>query len=237
MENCFCPQEYSSDNTLMVPWLPPGDAAAPPLQYHWYPQAAVVPQPWASPPFEGAAEDRTASGSRSHSEAEKRRRDRINAQLATLRKLIPKSEKMDKAALLGHVVNHVREQSKRAKEVSKISTIPTEIDQITIDYINAEETTSQDNQNIYMKASICCEDREQVFAELNRALKELGVTIVQAEITSVGGRMNTNFILCAKDSSNNSLKQSLKLALNRVLLSSAQSSFSARSKRQRFFLS
>ncbi|XP_017423419.2 transcription factor bHLH30-like, partial [Vigna angularis] len=39
-------------------------------------------------------EDRAASASKSHSQAEKRRRDRINAQLATLRKLIPKSDKI-----------------------------------------------------------------------------------------------------------------------------------------------
>lgn len=35
------------------------------------------------------------SASRSHSEAEKRRRDRINAQLSTLRKLIPTSEQVN----------------------------------------------------------------------------------------------------------------------------------------------
>ncbi|KAF7830928.1 transcription factor bHLH51 [Senna tora] len=39
-------------------------------------------------------EERAASASKSHSQAEKRRRDRINAQLATLRKLIPKSDKV-----------------------------------------------------------------------------------------------------------------------------------------------
>lgn len=48
-----------------------------------------------SAPAEGIiAEDRAASASKSHSQAEKRRRDRINAQLATLRKLIPKSDKV-----------------------------------------------------------------------------------------------------------------------------------------------
>lgn len=45
--------------------------------------------------FQGVKEDRsTASASKSHSQAEKRRRDRINAHLATLRKLIPKSDKV-----------------------------------------------------------------------------------------------------------------------------------------------
>lgn len=39
-------------------------------------------------------EDKAASASKSHSLAEKRRRDRINAQLSILRKLIPKSDKV-----------------------------------------------------------------------------------------------------------------------------------------------
>ncbi|XLT09097.1 hypothetical protein HN51_054890 [Arachis hypogaea] len=39
------------------------------------------------------AGDRAVSASKSHSQAEKRRRDRINAQLTSLRKLIPKSDK------------------------------------------------------------------------------------------------------------------------------------------------
>jgi len=46
-------------------------------------------------PIEGVAEERAMSASKSHSQAEKRRRDRINAQLATLRKLIPKSDKVN----------------------------------------------------------------------------------------------------------------------------------------------
>lgn len=53
--------------------------------------------------FQGVEEDRsTASASKSHSQAEKRRRDRINAQLATLRKLIPKSDKVN-TRFYGHV--------------------------------------------------------------------------------------------------------------------------------------
>ncbi|KAG6416076.1 hypothetical protein SASPL_123500 [Salvia splendens] len=78
----------------------------------------------------------STSASRSHSEVEKRRRDRINAQLSTLRKLIPKFKKMDKAALLGHVVDHVKEQRQRTKEASKISSgVPSEIDEVIIDQI------------------------------------------------------------------------------------------------------
>lgn len=41
-----------------------------------------------------AIPDKAAVASKSHSEAEKRRRDRINSQLTALRKLIPKSNKV-----------------------------------------------------------------------------------------------------------------------------------------------
>ncbi|KAL8539251.1 hypothetical protein ACS0TY_001033 [Phlomoides rotata] len=215
MENCFWAEEHGS-------WLPPAE------EYGCYHPATMAP------PWDG---DRTATASRSHSEAEKRRRDRINTQLATLRKLIPKSEKMDKAALLGHVVDHVKEESKKAKEVGKLCTIPTEIDEVIIDqYLNEEESPSA-SENMYMKASICCDDRPGFLSELNSALKGVGVTLVEADISSLGGRMKTSFVVCAKEnnSCSNSLKNSLKLALSRIVISSGPSGYSARSKRQRFF--
>ncbi|KAL7107618.1 hypothetical protein ACP275_06G066600 [Erythranthe tilingii] len=229
MENCFWAE--LEDSSLMVPssWLSPSDA----LQYHCYNPAAVVP-PWVAPPFEGSPEDRAATASRSHSEAEKRRRDRINAQLATLRKLIPMSEKMDKAVLLGHAVEQIKEQSKRAKEVSKVSTIPTETDQVTIiDHSN----TDKESHIIQMKATICCDDRPELLSEINGAIKGLGLTVMEAEITSLGGRVNSSFVVRAngKNVCIASLKQSIKLALGRVVLSSGESSFCVRSKRQRFF--
>ncbi|XLR04777.1 hypothetical protein HN51_059650 [Arachis hypogaea] len=44
-------------------------------------------------PVEMVVGDKATSASKSHSQAEKRRSDRINAQLTSLRKLIPKSDK------------------------------------------------------------------------------------------------------------------------------------------------
>lgn len=139
---------------------------------------------------------------------------------------------MDKAALLGHVVDHVKEESKKAKEVGKFCTIPTEIDEVII-----EESTSENYEKMYMKASICCDDRPGFLSELNSALKGVGVTLVEADISSLGGRMKTSFVVCAEEnnSCSNSLKNSLKLALSRIVISSGPSGYSARSKRQRFF--
>ncbi|XP_047956441.1 transcription factor bHLH51-like [Salvia hispanica] len=181
--------------------------------------------PWLLPPS-AAADDRAASASRSHSEAEKRRRDRINAQLSTLRKLIPKSEKMDKAALLGHVVDHVKEQRQRAKEASETSGgVPSETDEVIVGEV--EDGSEQ------IKASICCDDRPELFAEIGGALKALEAAVVEADITSLGGRIRANFVISPSPSAANQ-SGSIKMALTRLLISSG-SGYGARSKRQRFF--
>ncbi|XP_027333085.1 transcription factor bHLH51-like [Abrus precatorius] len=196
-------------------------------------------------PIEGAAEDRPASASKSHSQAEKRRRDRINAQLATLRKLIPKSDKMDKAALLGSVVDHVKDLKRKAEDVSKAITVPTEIDEVTIDYHPAQDesytTVNILKENIVIKASVCCDDRPELFPELVQVLKGLRLTAVKADIASVGGRIKSILVLCSKDREEGSvclstLKQSLKSAVNKIASLSVATNCPTRSKRQRFFL-
>ncbi|KAI4306471.1 hypothetical protein L6164_029745 [Bauhinia variegata] len=199
--------------------------------------------PWSSP-FEGSAEDRAASASKSHSQAEKRRRDRINAQLATLRKLIPKSDKMDKAALLGSVIDHVKDLKRKAMDIDKALTVPSEIDEVTIDYDPAQDETctkiSKFKDKIIIKASVCCDDRPELFSELIQVLKGSRLTAVKADIASVGGRVKSILVLCSKDSEEgvclSTLKQSLKSAVNKVATSSMASTCAARSKRQRFFL-
>ncbi|KAK7320589.1 hypothetical protein VNO77_30209 [Canavalia gladiata] len=197
-------------------------------------------------PIEGATEDRATNASKSHSQAEKRRRDRINAQLATLRKLIPKSDKMDKAALLGSVVDHVKELKRKAMDVSKAITVPNEIDEVTIDYHPAQdESYSKVNifkENIVIKASVCCDDRPELFPELIQVLKRLRLTAVKADIASVGGRIKSILVLCSKDREEggsvclSTLKQSLKSAVNKIASLSVATNCPTRSKRQRFFL-
>ncbi|KAG6428337.1 hypothetical protein SASPL_112588 [Salvia splendens] len=78
---------------------------------------------------------------------------------------------MDKAAPLGHVVDHVKEQRQRAKEASKISSgVPSEIDEVIVDQI--EDGSEQ------IKSSIRCDDRPELFAEIGSALKALEATII-----------------------------------------------------------
>nr|GMC59174.1 transcription factor bHLH51 [Ipomoea batatas] len=170
-----------------------------------------------------AGDDRALSASKSHSEAEKRRRDRINAQLATLRKLIPKSEKMDKAALLSSVVDHVKDLKRKATEITEaLADVPTDTDEVTIDdqHSSTAAAINDDQTSNYLKASVCCDDRPELFAEINRALKDLRLTTVQADVTSLGGRVKSVFVLqlCPPDmdaveSSNLNMMNSVKHSL------------------------
>ncbi|PON86575.1 Basic helix-loop-helix transcription factor [Trema orientale] len=238
-----------NDESFLVPYwhLPPPTSASAAFQFRGFPSNI---------PIDGftAEEDKAAAASKSHSQAEKRRRDRINAQLATLRKLIPKSDKMDKAALLGSVIDHVKDLKRKAGEVGKSSVVPTEVDEIIIDsnlsdqdYIRLTEVGAEKNTRDkvnYIKASVCCDDRPELFSELIQVLKGLRLTAVRADVSSIGGRIKSVLILSSKNSEDgntsvciNNLKQSLKLVLSKIASSSSMASnCRIRSKRQRFFL-
>ncbi|KAM7499386.1 hypothetical protein LguiA_023800 [Lonicera macranthoides] len=214
--------------SCLVPWQAPSESSL--FQFQGYPC-------WP----DGVEEDRAVSASKSHSLAEKRRRDRINSQLATLRKLIPRSDKMDKAALLGSVVEHVKDLKRKALEVGKMFTVPTDVDEVTIIDCNnsgSEQNSSSKDNLLFIEASVCCDDRPELLSELNQAINGLSLTTVKADMTSLGGRMKGIFVLCTNESrvgvDMNSLKQSLKLVLTRIATSST-SNYTIKSKRQRFF--
>lgn len=180
----------------------------------------LLPQVQNYPYYFPQCSDQAESASRSHSEAEKRRRDRINAQLSTLRKLIPTCEKMDKATLLASVVNHVKDLKAKTTEISKLLNTPTDIDEVIIEEEENKACTSM-NKSVILKASFCCDDRPELFSELRRVIKNLKLTMMEADITSLGGRIKGIFTLCpndncANDVCMNSLKRSLKLVLCRI---------------------
>lgn len=150
---------------------------------------------------------------------------------------------MDKAALLGSVIDHVKDLKRKAMEVSRACSLPTEVDEVTIDCDHAQHVNptsiEKSKDNIFIRASFCCDDRPELFSELIQVLKGLGLTAVKADISSVGGRIKSILVLCTKGSEVgaclSTLKQSLKLVLCKIASSSA-SNYRVRSKRQRFFL-
>ncbi|CAE6040728.1 unnamed protein product [Arabidopsis arenosa] len=189
--------------------------------------------------------EKAESLSRSHRQAEKRRRDRINSHLTALRKLVPNSDKLDKAALLATVIEQVKELKQKATESPIFQDLPTEANEVTVQPETISDFESNTNTIIF-KASFCCEDQPEAISEIIRVLTKLNLETIQAEIICVGGRMRINFIL--RDSNCNettniaasakALKQSLCAALNRLTSSSSTTSVCRiRSKRQRWFLS
>ncbi|GMJ04735.1 hypothetical protein HRI_004142700 [Hibiscus trionum] len=133
------------------------------------------------------------AASKSHSEAERRRRERINNHLAKLRSLLPSTTKTDKASLLAEVIQHVKELKRQTCLIAETSPIPTETDELTVD-------ASDQDDKFVIKASLCCEDRSDLLPDLIKTLKDLRLKTLKAEITTLGGRVkNVLFITGEED--------------------------------------
>ncbi|KAH7840194.1 hypothetical protein Vadar_013971 [Vaccinium darrowii] len=135
------------------------------------------------------------AASKSHSEAERRRRERINNHLARLRSLLPNTTKTDKASLLAEVIQHVKELKRQTSQIAETSPVPAEADELTVD-------TSDENGCFVIKASLCCEDRSDLLPDLIKTLKALRLRTLKAEITTLGGRMRNVLFVTAEEESN-----------------------------------
>ncbi|CAA3007961.1 transcription factor bHLH30-like [Olea europaea subsp. europaea] len=134
------------------------------------------------------------AASKSHSEAERRRRERINNHLAKLRSLLPSTTKTDKASLLAEVIQHVKELKRQTSIIAETSPVPTEVDELIVD------DASDEDGKFMIKASICCEDRPDLLTDLIKTLKALRLRTLKAEITTLGGRVkNVLFITGEED--------------------------------------
>lgn len=171
-----------------------------------------VVQPGCSAPFGLQAElgkltaqeimdAKALAASKSHSEAERRRRERINNHLAKLRSLLPSTTKTDKASLLAEVIQHVKELKRQTSLIAETSLVPTEVDELTVD-------TSDEDGKFVIKASLCCEDRSDLLPDLIKTLKALHLRTLKAEITTLGGRVkNVLFITGEEDYSSDEQNQ------------------------------
>ncbi|KAI4296919.1 hypothetical protein L6164_036836 [Bauhinia variegata] len=140
------------------------------------------------------SKEKALAALKSHSEAERRRRERINGHLDTLRRLVPCTEKMDKATLLAEVISQVKELKKNAMEASKGFLIPMDVDEVKVEpYKDAG-----DGSLSYM-ASVCCDYRPELLSDLRQALDALPLQLVRAEISTLGGRVKNVFVFsCCK---------------------------------------
>ncbi|XP_076910922.1 transcription factor bHLH30-like [Bidens hawaiensis] len=133
------------------------------------------------------------AASKSHSEAERRRRERINNHLAKLRSLLPSTTKTDKASLLAEVIQHVKELKRQTSIITEQSPVPTEIDELSVD------NASDKDGKLVIRASLCCEDRSDLLPELIKTLKALRLKTLKAEITTLGGRVKNVLFITAED--------------------------------------
>ncbi|CAL4965428.1 unnamed protein product [Urochloa decumbens] len=177
-----------------------------------------------------------------HSEAERRRRERINAHLTTLRRMVPDTRQMDKATLLARVVDQVKHLKRKASEATHSMALPPETNEVSIELHTGDSggIVAGTDKMIYIKASISCDDRPDLIAELIQAFHGLRLRTVRADLTSLGGRVQHVFVLCREEgwggagASLRSLKESVRQALARVASPEmAYGSNPFQSKRQR----
>ncbi|KAF5742337.1 transcription factor bHLH30-like [Tripterygium wilfordii] len=167
----------------------------------------------------GMSEAKTLAALKSHSEAERRRRERINAHLATLRGLVPCSEKMDKATLLAEVITQVKELKKNAIDATKGLLIPMDDDEVNVEPYNdvPGDGTS------FFRASLCCDYRPDLLSDLRQALDTLHLKMVKSEVSTLEGRLKNSFVFTTSTEKNvddAEIKQvvsSVHQALNSVL--------------------
>ncbi|CAK9133254.1 unnamed protein product [Ilex paraguariensis] len=179
---------------------------------------------------------------RNHSDAERRRRERINGHLAKLRSLIPGTNKMDKAALLAEVINHLKVLRKNAAEDAKGILIPTDIDEVRVEQ-------QADGASYSIKASLCCDYKHEILSDLKQALENLHLKTVKAEIATLGGRMVNAFVITGSKEENikdaegcqllaSSVHQALKSVLDKFYASqefSSRNTLSNKRRRVSFF--
>uniref|UniRef100_A0A1D1YEV4 Transcription factor bHLH30 n=1 Tax=Anthurium amnicola TaxID=1678845 RepID=A0A1D1YEV4_9ARAE len=183
------------------------------------------------------SEARTAMALKSHSEAERRRRERINAHLSTLRSLVPGTDKLDKAALLGEVISHVRELKHSAMEISKGYDVPTDVDEVKVEVCG----NGSNGSYFLIKVSLCCEDRPELLIDLKQTLQALRLKTVKAEISTLGGRVKNVLVMSCEGTGDdhkrklftNAIHHALKSLLDRVSSTSDFSPTSSLSGKRR----
>ncbi|KAJ7537613.1 hypothetical protein O6H91_11G013800 [Diphasiastrum complanatum] len=163
-------------------------------------------------------EAKALAASKSHSEAERRRRCRINTHLATLRNLLPSTTKTDKASLLAEVIKQVKELKRQAAEMSDVDPVPSDVDELRV-----EIDPSSTDDGLLLRVSICCDDRPGLLSNLIQVLRSLKLQSVKAEMSTLGGRLKIVILLKNGDGSSakqdspslNSVQEALRTVMDR----------------------
>ncbi|XP_027348177.1 transcription factor bHLH30-like [Abrus precatorius] len=174
----------------------------------------------------GVSTERSIEALKSHSEAERRRRARINAHLDTLRSVIPGAKKMDKASLLGEAIKHLKELKKKATQASEGLMIPEDNDEISVE----EQEGGLNGFPYSIRVSLSCEYKPGLLSDIRQALDALDLMIMRADIATLEGRMKNVFVIISCKEQNfkdatyrqflaGSVHQALRSVLNRFSVS------------------
>ncbi|XP_071717347.1 transcription factor bHLH30-like [Rutidosis leptorrhynchoides] len=189
----------------------------------------------------GVKAEKALMALRNHSEAERRRRERINGHLSMLRSLIPGTNKMDKASLLAEVIIHLKKLRRNCVESTKGVLIPMDIDEVKVE---EQDDNTQDESSYSIRASLCCEYKHEVLSDLKEALDGLHLKTIRSEIATLGGRMINLFVITGSKHEVNisdivsSVQQALKSVLDKFYASqefSESNSLSNKRRRVSFF--
>ncbi|XP_050377980.1 transcription factor bHLH30-like [Argentina anserina] len=172
----------------------------------------------------------SSAASLTHKEAERRRRQRINTHLSTLRTLLPSPARTDKASLLAEVVQHVKDLKRRMAELARqeedTSHFPGEVDEARVSCYGEG----------LLKATLCCEDRPGLNRDLVKAMRSVRVRAVKAEMVTVGGRSKSVVVMkwTGGGGGEEELKN-LKVALKAVVEDRVSGRVCISGKRARFY--
>ena len=158
---------------------------------------------------------------------------------------------MDKAALLGEVVRHVRELRGEADAAAAGAAVavPGEGDEVGVEegqqrcfchHGGGERERAVAASASRVRAWVCCADRPGLMSELGRAVRSVSARAVRAEIATVGGRTRSVLELDVGgrhhdgEGTSTSSRPALQAALRAVLLSREEMLGAECYKRQRF---
>ncbi|PON35355.1 Basic helix-loop-helix transcription factor [Parasponia andersonii] len=142
----------------------------------------------------GMSAERSMEALKNHSEAEKRRRARINTHFETLRSLVPGAKKMDKASLLAEVISHLKDLKRKAREAGEDCVLPKDSDEVKV-----ESEDELEGRPYSIRVSLSCDYKPGLLSDLRHALDALHMIIVRAEIVTLGCRMKNVFVITTCD--------------------------------------